>query len=191
MANVKNPPKPRPPEPVADAVKADAARRAREAAAKAGPKAAPKARKIAATSPAGAPASSSHPTTPARLHLGDLFPDATPAAIADAVAAWWDTAGPLPIPRAPIACPVCAGVAYPRAWNVYRLPTPGKVAHSHRHPWRCDISMKCHRCSAVWAHGLAIIEDQARQYGANTGAAGAVAYTWRQARDRLAGYLKG
>jgi hypothetical protein len=123
--------------------------------------------------------------------LGDLFPDATPAAIAEAVAAWWDVAGPLPIPRAPIACPVCAGIAYPRAWTVYRLGEPKRAEDSHRHPWRCDVSMKCHRCSAVWAHGLAITAEQARQYGANPATLEAGAYTWRQARDRLAGYLKG
>lgn len=117
-----------------------------------------------------------------------LFPDESPAQIAAAVAAWWDTAGPLPVPRRAIACPVCAGPAYPRAWQVYRLPTPGKVAHAHRHPWRADVSIKCHRCSAVWTHGLAITEAQAQAYGADTGRLGAANYTWRQARDRLAGY---
>lgn len=117
-----------------------------------------------------------------------LFPAESPEQIAKAVAAWWDTAGPLPVPRKAIACPVCRGAAYPRAWQVYRLPTPGKVAYQHRHPWRADISMKCHTCSAVWTHGLAITEAQAAAFGADTAHAGAAAYDWRQARDRLAGY---
>jgi hypothetical protein len=74
---------------------------------------------------------------------------------------------------------------------VYRLGEPRRAGDAHRHPWRCDVSIKCHRCSAVWAHGLAVTVDQARQYGANPITTEAAAYTWRQARDRLAGYLKG
>lgn len=172
------------PSPAESAVAADNRRRAREAA---------KAAKIAETSQSVSSSEASKPRESAILHkIGDVFPEQSADAIAAAVAAWWDTAGPLPLPRALPACPVChAPYGFPRAWSVYRLPTPGKVAHAHRHPWRCDVSMKCHTCSHVWAHGLAITEAQAAQYGANPRALAAVAYTWRQARDRLAGYLKG
>jgi len=143
----------------ASAVADDERRRAREAAAKATP-----------TSSA-------------------LFPDETPAAIGSAIGAWWDTAGPLPVPRRSIKCPFCGGAAYPRAWSIYRL-TEHRAEYRHRLAWRCDVSIKCHTCAAVWAHGLAITEAQAAQFGANTTALHAASYDWRQARDRLAGYLE-
>jgi hypothetical protein len=66
----------------------------------------------------------------------------------------WDLSGDLPMPRPGwLKCPVC-GAADPviRFWRFHTRP-PGATLRR-----RCDVSVKCSACAAVWPHGLAIDE---------------------------------
>lgn len=82
------------------------------------------------------------------------FPDLSAEEVHAAVAAKWDLSGPLPVPRGDwLRCPVCGSDAMQiRHW----------FWHARDHaviPWRCDLSVKCAACSAVWLHGIAVPAD--------------------------------
>lgn len=62
---------------------------------------------------------------------------------------------PLPLPRGRwLRCPVCRS----RRWQVRYWRTHIRPGDGHRVAHRCDVHFKCTRCSAVWAHGLAVDE---------------------------------
>lgn len=68
---------------------------------------------------------------------------------------YWDCTGPLPVPRPGwLLCPVCGSAAVVvRFWRFHTRPDGATV------PRRCDVSVKCAACAAVWPHGIAIGED--------------------------------
>lgn len=70
-------------------------------------------------------------------------------------AEWWDLSGPLPMPRGEwLRCPVCGdGDVQLRHWVFHERPKP------HTLPYRCDVRLKCRRCAALWAHGVALPVD--------------------------------
>lgn len=69
-----------------------------------------------------------------------------------ATAVHWDVSGPLPLPIGDwLACPVCRSPkVLIRFWRYHERSAQPTVPH------RCDVSMKCAGCAAVWIHGVAI-----------------------------------
>lgn len=70
----------------------------------------------------------------------------------------WDLTGPdgLPRPRGGwLHCPCCGVSLEPviRYWQFHIRPGTPTV------PWRCDVSMKCRACAALWVHGIALPES--------------------------------
>ena len=84
-----------------------------------------------------------------------MFPDLDAGQVAAATAARWDLSGPLPVARPGwLACPVCHtdGVQV-RHWRFHERSATPTVR------WRCDVSMKCCDCGAVWVHGVALTDE--------------------------------
>lgn len=86
--------------------------------------------------------------------MNGLFPGYDVEAVLAATATYWDTSGPIPVPRPGwLACPVCRHrTVQPRYWRFFRRP------HATI-PGRCDVSFKCVGCAAVWTHGVALDDD--------------------------------
>lgn len=87
-----------------------------------------------------------------------LFPDAHTDGIDERVEAHWDLDWPLPVPRFPRVCPCAIGGSYPPAetlvvkdWKLHQRTDSGTT-----HPWRCDVRLKCVRCSLVQIYGVRI-----------------------------------
>lgn len=81
-----------------------------------------------------------------------MFPDLDAAAVLAATEARWDTSGALPVPRPGwLACPVCRhDVVQPRWWRFHTRDDSPTIRG------RCDVSIKCCACAAVWPHGVAL-----------------------------------
>lgn len=104
-----------------------------------------------------------------------MFPELSPEEVLAAVQARWDLSGPVPVPIGDwLACPVCRAV-------------DPQVRHFRFHrresaiPWRCDVSVKCTSCSAVWTHGVAVTEEMYTRRDTPAGRD----IPWREARDLL------
>lgn len=119
----------------------------------------------------------------------ELFPDLPADEVLAATAARWDTDGPLPVPRPGwLACPVCrCELVQPRYWR-FHLRDGATVAA------RCDVSVKCTACAAVWIHGVAL---DAKTHGRMVRLTGGrrrgrdAHIGWREARQLLAAHGAG
>lgn len=80
----------------------------------------------------------------------------TKADVHERVAQHWDLTQQLPLPKQWIKCPVCRSEeVIVRYWKFHvRLPIVASLS-----PHRCDVSMKCKQCSAVWLHGVVITKE--------------------------------
>lgn len=95
------------------------------------------------------------------MNLDTMFPDAFSEGVDERVTAQWDLSGPLPIPRFPRYCPrCCIGTVYlysddetlvVKDWRFHERRTSGSPE-----PWRCDVRMKCVRCSLVLSFGVKV-----------------------------------
>lgn len=86
-----------------------------------------------------------------------LFPSWADPTV-DVGSAWQVDDVPVPVPRFKPACPVCRGDrVLLRTWHWYERGVTAR--------YRCDVSFKCLKCSAVWTHGLALNRSQRRANG--------------------------
>lgn len=86
---------------------------------------------------------------------GDPFPALPAEQVHERVAARWDLSGPAPVPYPGwMACPVCRCEQIQIRWWKWHVRPPKATV-----PWRCDVSIKCTDCSALWTHGIPVPED--------------------------------
>lgn len=82
-----------------------------------------------------------HPFLPG-LNASDVF---------QATARFWDTSGVAPVPTGDwLKCPICQSAVQVRWWRWHERP------QGHTIRYRCDVSIKCAGCAAVWLHGVAL-----------------------------------
>lgn len=61
--------------------------------------------------------------------------------------------GSLPYPKFEMKCPICGSKEFQvRYWGFHKRPAP-------HYPYRCDLWVKCTRCSAVYDFGVAIPKE--------------------------------
>ena len=110
----------------------------------------------------------------------NVFPPLSKEEILNRVEEAWDLSGDFPLPKVPIKCPVCgSGEIQARNW-IFHLARDPSIS---RVPYRCDVSFKCTRCSAVWVHGIAIPEKIYRKH-VKTGEKQR-GYYWREVKKIL------
>lgn len=88
-----------------------------------------------------------------------MFPDLEPDDVHRRVDAKWDFTGPLPVPKPGwMRCGFCGSdVIQARHWKRHER-RGGTVRY------RCDLSVKCCDCSAVWIHGIAVPDEWWHRY---------------------------
>jgi hypothetical protein len=96
--------------------------------------------------------------TPFRIPI-DPFPDLTSSEIlSNTVEVWCFSIGPFPLPfKGKIDCGCKPGVSF---WHVQYWLFHDKgveaVKFEHREQYRCDVMMKCLRCSRIRPHGVVV-----------------------------------
>lgn len=86
----------------------------------------------------------------------DIFPDMTAEEIISRVREVWDLDGLLPWPRSPLNCASCgSGELHPRYWRFFKR----SGFPNSRVPFRCDVGVKCTRCSLVMVYGVAVPQE--------------------------------
>lgn len=84
----------------------------------------------------------------------DIFPDDTAEEIMARVSEVWDFDQPFPWPKVDLSCQVCgSGALHPRFWRFFNRGERSRI------PWRCDVGVKCTRCSVVLTFGVPVPED--------------------------------
>ncbi len=96
------------------------------------------------------------------------------------VRCFWDLSGSLPVPVPGwLVCPICSsGDLLLREYRIGRRNEP-RGAELRRLPYRCDVSIKCLDCSAVWLHGIPL--DEATGHRINPTADSVKVVHWREA----------
>ena len=112
----------------------------------------------------------------------NIFPPLSKEEILKRVEDAWDLSGDFPMPKDAIRCPVCGSKEIQaRSWSFFPSPDPNS-----RIPYRCDISFKCTRCSAVWIHGVAIPKEMYKKHASlEPGKRASVRYSWREVKKIL------
>jgi hypothetical protein len=70
------------------------------------------------------------------------------------VAKMWHLGKRFPVPKFHPVCAFCSSTDV-----VIRRMRFFKVANPATTPWRCDVYMKCKRCSVVWTYGIVIPKE--------------------------------
>lgn len=118
----------------------------------------------------------------------DLFPDAHRDGQEARASSVWSLDYPLPVParHRPLRCPCCGiGDMVLKDWRFHKQTSGGS-----KHPWRCDVRLKCCTCGHVPIFGLVI----PRSYfeAGNKGSHRSGWIGWREGKERLAeaGYFE-
>lgn len=83
------------------------------------------------------------------------FPKVTKESEQTAVSRMWDLSGSVPLPEFEITCPACSHDEILPKHFVFSIKN-----NSYPHnPHRCNVFMKCTRCSMVWEHRLVVPES--------------------------------
>lgn len=86
----------------------------------------------------------------------DIFPKMTREEILSRVREVWDLDGILPWPHETLNCASCgSGELHPRYWRFFRR----QGFPESRVPYRCDVGVKCTRCSLVMVFGVAVPKE--------------------------------
>ena len=109
--------------------------------------------------------------------MANLFPDLDKEEVFQNVSKRWNLNTKLPLPKWDIECPVCSassseGKVQARQWQFHKRRTKTDK------PYRCDISLKCCRCSHTFTFGLVIPEAIYQKQDKKI-------ITWREARKIL------
>ena len=114
--------------------------------------------------------------------MHNVFPPLSKDQILKRVEESWDLSGDFPMPKDIIKCPVCGSKEIQaRFWAFHLSSDP----HS-RVPYRCDVSFKCTRCSAIWIHGIAIPEEMYKKHASlEPGKQASKLYRWREVKKIL------
>lgn len=84
----------------------------------------------------------------------DIFPDLTKEDILSSVREVWDLDGLLPWPKEELKCHTCGNdQLHPRYWRFFKRSDDSRIKH------RCDVGMKCTRCSLSLVFGVAVPEE--------------------------------
>ncbi len=106
-----------------------------------------------------------------------LFPNLTPDEVVKAVSERWDLTGRWPTPKWAVECPTCHNTrVQAQFWRFSRY-----TSHNGSNPYRCNVSMKCTRCSYVMMFGVFIPQAM---YDAHLNA-GTKSYHWREVRKQM------
>ena len=111
----------------------------------------------------------------------NVFPSLSKEEILKRAEEAWDLSGDFPIPKDIIRCPVCGSKEIQaRYWLFHPSGNPDS-----RVKYRCDVSFKCTRCSAVWVHGVAIPEELYKKHISEPGKQSSMRYSWREVKKIL------
>ena len=94
----------------------------------------------------------------------------------------WDLSGDFPVPKFTVRCPICGSEeVQARYWSFH----DANKHYHHAVPYRCDISFKCTRCSAIWEHGIPIPEAVYRRHIPEPLHYITKTYRWREVKEKL------
>ena len=113
----------------------------------------------------------------------NIFPPLSKEEILKHVKENWDLSGDFPLPQFTVHCPVCGSEEVQLQFVSFH---PSREPDTSRVPYRCVVGFKCTRCSAMWAHGIAIPEEMYRKHiplGAEK--QDSKSYTWREVKKIL------
>ena len=110
--------------------------------------------------------------------MQNLFPALTEDEVLERVEESWDLSGDFPMPKFAVKCPVCGSEEIQaRLWQFTHKDSGGAK-------YRCNVSFKCTRCSAVWMHGVVIPEEMFRKH-VKENENQAKMYHWREVKEMV------
>ena len=90
--------------------------------------------------------------------MKSLFPSYKEEEVIRRVKQAWDLSLDFPMPKFDLRCPVCGSFdIQARNWQFVFKDSGGCK-------YRCNVSLKCTYCSAVWIHGIVIPEELFRRH---------------------------